>query len=176
MIHFIDSFLKKELGLENNTDLQIQRAHWSLGPKPQNETVSRSILVNFQRYDVKDRMLKTAWSKKITFEGRAVTVAHDLPTEVNNKLREYKDIKKVLKEKQIRFQMRIHWESGPRTYSNAAEVREDMNKRGFQVEPRQTPEISWEQHLAGGTHWNRVEGDCSTRAREKLDAFRRQPD
>ncbi|XP_051801646.1 uncharacterized protein LOC127533172 [Acanthochromis polyacanthus] len=182
MIHFIDSFLKKELGLENNTDLQIQRAHRSLGPKPQNEEVSRSILVNFQRYDVKDRILKTAWSKKITFEGRAVTVAHDLPTEVNNKLREYKDIKKVLKEKQIRFQtpypakMRIHWESGPRTYNNAAEVREDMNKRGFQVEPRQTPEISWEQRLARSVHWNRVDGGCSTRAREKLEAFRRQPD
>ena len=34
MLSFIESFLKTELGLDTATDLQIQRAHRSLGPKP----------------------------------------------------------------------------------------------------------------------------------------------
>lgn len=66
MLTFIDEFLKTELELDRHTDLQIQRVHHSLGPKPQDENVSRFILINFQRYDTKDKILKTAWAKKIT--------------------------------------------------------------------------------------------------------------
>lgn len=137
MLAFIDNFLKTELALDSTADLQIQRAHRSIGPKPQDEAVSRSILVNFQRYDTKDKILKKAWSKKITCVGKPVTFAHDFPTEINNRLREYRDIKKTLKEKQIRFQtpyparMKIHWDNGPHLYNNAVEVCEDMRKTGF---------------------------------------------
>ena len=83
---------------------------------------------------------KAAWTKKITCEGKVVMFSHDFPTEINNKLREYKDIKKTVKEKQIRFQtpyparMKIYWENGPRLYNSAAEASEDMRKRGFQLD------------------------------------------
>lgn len=87
MLTFIDNFLKSELALDMDADLQIQRAHQSMGPKPQDETISRSILVNFQTYETKDKILKKACAKKVTCKGKVVTFAHDLPTNVNNKLR-----------------------------------------------------------------------------------------
>lgn len=50
-------------------------------------------MVNFQRYD---KILKMT-SKKITCDGKPVPFAHDFPNEISNKLREYQDIKKLLK-------------------------------------------------------------------------------
>ena len=101
MLPFITNFLTTQLDLREDVDLQIQRAHRSLGPKPRDEAISRSILINFQRYDTKEKILKAAWAKRITHEGKAIIFAHDFPAEVNNKLKEYKDIKKILKEKQM---------------------------------------------------------------------------
>lgn len=180
MLTFMDNFLKTELALDKNVDLLIQRAHRSIGPKPQDESISRSILVNFQRYDIKDQVLKAAWAKKITCGGRSVTFAHDLPTEVNNKLKEYKDIKKILKEKQIRFQtpypakMRIHWENGARLYNCATEAAQDMRRRGYTVDLPRTPEVDWERRLVQGPHWSKKDGDHTERIRERLKDFQRQ--
>lgn len=180
ILTFIDNFLKTKLRLDRNTDLQIQQAHRSIGPKPQDAAISRSILVNFQRYDIKDKILKAAWAKKITYEGKVVAFAHDFPTKVNNKLREYKDIKRILKDGQICFQtpypakMRIHWESGPHLYNSATEVAEDMRKRGYTLDLPQPSDTSWEQRLTQGAHWSRKDGDHTVRVRERLRGFQRQ--
>lgn len=99
-----------------------------------------------------------AWSKKITCDGKSVTFAHDFPTEINNRLREYRHINKILKEKQIRFQtpyparMKIHWDNGSHLYNNATEVTEDMRKRGFQLDLPQKTTINWEQKLTQRAH------------------------
>lgn len=87
MMAFINNFIKKELALSED-ELQIQRAHRSLEPKPQDIAIARSIVVNFQRYDIKDKILRAAWAKKISYEGKTITFTHDLPTEINNKLKE----------------------------------------------------------------------------------------
>lgn len=164
MMAFINNFIKKELALPEDEELQIQRAHRSLGPKPQDIAIARSIVVNFQRYDIKDKILRAAWAKKISYEGKTITFTHDLPTEINNKLKEYKDIKKILKEQKIRFQtpypakMRIHWESGPRLYKSASEAAEDMKKRGYAVEMPRCRDVNWEQVFTRSTHWEKAEG------------------
>lgn len=36
-----------------------------------------------------------AWAWKITYKWKVVTFSNDFPAEVNNKLREYKDMKKM---------------------------------------------------------------------------------
>ncbi|KAJ8337266.1 hypothetical protein SKAU_G00384860 [Synaphobranchus kaupii] len=148
MLTFIDEFLKTELELDRNTDLQIQRAHHSLGPKPQDEKVS--ILVNFQRYDTKDKILKTAWAKKITYEGRVIPIAHDLPTEVNNKLKEYKGKRKLSKR------------------NNATEAAEDMRKRGYSLDPTQPAETDWEKRLTQGARWSGGDGGRSSAHSERI--------
>lgn len=179
MLTFIEGFLKTKLTLDDGMDLQIQRAHRSLGSKPKDEAVSRSILVNFQRYDVKDKILKAAWATKITCDGKMVMFAHDLPAEVNSRLKEYKDIRKILKEKQIRFQtpypakLKIYWQTGTCVYNNATKAAEDMIKRGYPVDLPQTNVTDWEQKLTQGVHWN-TDGGHADRIRERLSEFQRQ--
>lgn len=179
MSAFMTNFLKEQLSLGEDVDFQIQRAHRSLGPKPQDTTTTRSIIVNFLRYDMKEKILKAAWEKKITYHGKIISFAHDLPTEINNKLREYKDIKKILKEEKIRFQtpypakMRIHWNNGTRLYSNASEAAEDMKKRGYSVETPRSAVVDEEPSLVQDVHWNK-EDSYSKRVRQRLRGFQRQ--
>uniref|UniRef100_A0A087XN41 L1 transposable element RRM domain-containing protein n=1 Tax=Poecilia formosa TaxID=48698 RepID=A0A087XN41_POEFO len=117
---FIANFLKEQLSI--NQDLQIQRAHRSLAPKT-------SILVNFHRYDIKEKILKAAWG--------TIFYDDDLPTEINNKLKEYRNIKKILKEGKIRFQtaypakMRIHWSDGPNIYTSNSHNDPSISERSF---------------------------------------------
>lgn len=181
MTAFINSFLKKELSIGDEVDLQIQRAHRALRPRPQDGQTSRSIVLNFQRFDVKDKVLSLAWAKKVIYEGKVISFAHDMPTEVYNKLKEYKDIKKTLKDAKVRFQtpyparMRIHWDDGPRVYNNASEVAAEMKRRGYSVElPDVSTTIDWEQALTGGAHWERLEGTHTDRVRERLRSFHRE--
>ncbi|KAF3844084.1 hypothetical protein F7725_016132 [Dissostichus mawsoni] len=79
-------------------------------------------------------------AKKIVVEGRPLIFDHDYATEVVQKRKAYNGIKKLLKEKGIRFQtpltkMRIHWDDGPKLYGSAQEAACDMRKRGFSVGP-----------------------------------------
>ncbi|CAL1594739.1 unnamed protein product [Knipowitschia caucasica] len=177
MSSFMDTFLKRELSLREEEDLQIQRAHRSLGPKPQDKHAARSILVNFQRFDMKDKVLRAAWAKKIIFDGKVITFANDMPTEINNKMKEYKDIKKSLKEAKIRFQtpypakLRVHWEDGPRVYKTAKEAAEDARKRGLSVEIPRSSDTDWEQVLTRDTHWNKAGNTHTERVRERLRVF-----
>lgn len=184
MLKFISGLLKTELSLNDDLDLQIQRAHRSLGPRPQNDANSRSIIVNFLQYSIKDLVLRTAWAKGIQYEGRPVFFAHDYPAEINAKLKEYKEVKRVLKENKIRFQtpypakMRIHWETGPQLYDSAVEVAEDLNKRGYAVDLTLISEGSerrWEERLTRRTQWQKVKSSAHNRIREKLRGFQRQP-
>lgn len=121
-------------------NLEIQRAHKSTVLKPKSNEPPRSIVINFQHYATKDRVLKAAWLKKIMLEDWIINFSHDFPTEVNLKLKDYKDIKRILKEQKVRFQtpyaakMKIHWESGSRLYNSASEAAEDVRKRGYEVE------------------------------------------
>ncbi|KAI2654005.1 LINE-1 retrotransposable element ORF1 protein [Labeo rohita] len=58
---FVDGLLKNELGLD--IDLQIQRAHRALLPKPNPNSPPQSIIVNFLQFTVKETVLKLAWQK-----------------------------------------------------------------------------------------------------------------
>ena len=191
MIDFIDGYIKRELQLEEDMDLGIQRAHRSLGQKPQDNDPPRSIIINFQKYTMKERILRTAWTKKIKHGDRVVNFTHDLPVEVNKKLKEYKEIKQTLKKNNIGFntpypaKIRIKWDTGHCVYNNATEAAADMNKRGIAVATPRRPEADtpWEQRLNKSPHWkktssrNKGTAEKLERAREKLKVysmFRRQ--
>lgn len=59
---FMDKWLHEELSI--NFDLQIQRTHLALAPKPKASQPPRSIVLNFQQFIVKKMTLKEAWEKK----------------------------------------------------------------------------------------------------------------
>ncbi|CAL9699697.1 unnamed protein product [Knipowitschia caucasica] len=92
-------------------------------------------------------------------------------------MKEYKDIKKSLKEAKIRFQtlypakLRVHWEDGPRVYKTAKEAAEDARKRGLSVEIPRSSATDWEQVLPPDTHWNKAGNTHTERVRERLRVF-----
>lgn len=100
MCKFINGLLKTDLSLDDDLDLQIQRAHRSLGPRPQNDATSRLTIVKFQN-STKNLVLHAAWAKELRYEGRPIFFMHDYPVEINAKLKEYKEVIRVLKENTI---------------------------------------------------------------------------
>lgn len=169
-----------------NTSLHIQRAHRALARKPERNEPPRSIVVNFLEFNVKETVLKKAWGKKKTIEGRRLSFDHDYATEVVQKRKAYTGIKRLLKEKGIRFQtpldkVRIHWDSGTRTYGSAQDAAAELRKRGYTVEipAHSTADLSQEmEQLVGASVWQRAgersTGDTARRAKERLQEFERR--
>lgn len=141
MIEFLNNLLKNALDLPRDRELGIERAHRALQPKPSNpEAKPRSKVVKFSSYRTKEEVLRKAWQrKKVYFNDTRFFVDHDFPLEVLKKRGEYVEVKKVLKEKQIKFQtpyparMRVFYEDGTQLYQSATEATKDLVKRGFTV-------------------------------------------
>lgn len=102
-----------------------------------------------------------------TTEIKQVFFDHDYPNEIVQKRKTYMGIKKVLKEKGIRFQtpltkIRIHWNNGVRTYGSAREAARDMEERGYTVDmPGEDTEPATGGKTQGEPH----------QARQKLQDF-----
>ena len=177
---FIEQLLKNELPLPTNLDLQIQRAHRALLPKPDADKPPRSIVVNFLQYTVKEMVLREAWKKKIHYKNRPLFFDHDYATKVIRKRKEYNGIKRALKEKGIRFQtpltkIRIHWEAGARTYDSAQEAAKELSRRGItaEVTGRGAAKDGMEGRLQRMLRWQRVGNpeDTAVRAKQRLQEF-----
>ena len=182
---YVDQLLKTELQLAEGAELHIQRAHRAPAQKPSLNAPPRSIIVNFLKFETKEMILKTAWKKKIQVGNKQIFFDHDYPAEVVQKRRSYVGIKKVLKEKQIRFQtpltrIRIHWSNGVKTYDSAVEAARAMRERGFITDPPgddSTPAVREKTRVT--PEWQRVRGKDTTReaahrTREKLQEYHRK--
>lgn len=161
MPQFVEDLLKKALSLPQDMRLRIQRAHRALMGKPGQNAPPRSIIINFQEYICKEDILKRAWAGKVEYEGQHILFDHDYATEVAQKRREYGNIKRALKEKGVRFQtpldkIRIHWDTGVRTYGSAREAALELRKRGYTVQlpGADSTDLGPEmEHLSRATLW-----------------------
>ena len=119
VVVFIEKWLKDKLSIE--TDLQIQRAPRALAPKPKKGQPPRSIVLNFQQFNVKEMVLKEAWGKKTVKLGESrIYFDHDYSVRMLQQRKASVNMKKILKGEGILFQtplnkMRIHWASGMNT-------------------------------------------------------------
>lgn len=166
MLSFVDKLLREGLQLpEDVTDLQIQKAHRSLGPKPPAGAPPRSIVVKFLSFRVKEMLLHKAWELKgFEWKDNHVNLDHDYPPSIIAKRKEYVEI---LKEKQVKFQtllparLRVMHDEGTTIYDSAAEATDDLVKRGYVIttKPAQTPtslmerikQLSWTRVNRHGT-------------------------
>ena len=166
---YMEHLLKTELELPEGTNLQIQRAHRALAPKPGPGAAPRSIVANFLQFEMKETVLKKAWQKKMQVGGKPVFFDHDYRAEIVQKRKTYVGIKKVLKEKGIRFQtpltkIRIHWNNGVRTYGSAREAARDMEERGYTVDmPGRDTELAAGGRMQREPEWQRVTGQSRSR-------------
>lgn len=138
--------------------------------------------------ECKEELMKIAWQKKgFMYEGRKVFLDHDYAPEILRKCKEYTEAKKVLRDKNIRFQMpfpaklQVFYEGETRLYNTAEEATKDTVARGLQVEVVR-PAENWVERIKR-LMWttSRAKNDRGTtetlqRYKQKLQAFRRDQD
>lgn len=74
MCKFVENLLKSTLDPLKAMDLNIERAHRSLGPKPPPDAAKRSILVKFASYKTKEEVLRLVWQKRgFTYKDKRVS-------------------------------------------------------------------------------------------------------
>lgn len=183
---FVDKFIKSELSIPVGEDLKIQRAHRSLAQKPPPEKPPRPIIINFLEYTTKEKILREAWKKgTVKIGNRSIYFDHDYASETVQKRKEYNGIKRALKQNGIRFQtpytsIRIHWDSGVRSYSSAQEAHRELKRRGFSVEGPEPSEreSNVETRLRNLLGWQQAttphDRGTAERARDKLLEFQRR--
>lgn len=186
IIVFMEELLSKGLDLPPSTEMNIERAHRALASKPPDDAPPRSIVVKFASYRVKEKVLKTAWQKRgFEFEGKRIHLDHDYAPDIMKKRREYAEAKKVLKERNIRFQtpfparLRVFYKEGPELYNSAVEATAAMAERGIPVTVLRRPptlleRINQQTWQRSGRKGNLSSGDPKRDFKEKLRAFRRQ--
>ncbi len=87
MITFVEDLLMKGLQLSTSTALNIERAHRVLTMKPPSETPTRSIVVKFMSFKMKDEVLEIAWQRKgFDFQGMRIHLDHDYAPEITRVL------------------------------------------------------------------------------------------
>ena len=69
-VEFVKELFKSHLNLPDGVELQIQRAHRALIPKPAASSTPRSIIINFLQFHVKELILRKAWQQKIEMTGK----------------------------------------------------------------------------------------------------------
>lgn len=189
MITFVEKLFREELKIPDSLELNIERAHRALAPKPADGQKPRSIVVQFLKYRTKEEILRKAWEKKeIYMNNQRIYFDHDYPTAILTCRKEYNEAKRVLKEKKIRFQtpypskLRVFYEGDTRLYQTAHDATKDMRDRGYPV--RLVPARQDPKELLDTDPWHVVEkrGPASpetsagpTDSISKLQAFRRQP-
>ena len=105
MAAFVENLLRAKLDNPATTELKIERAHRSLGPKPPPEAPPRSIVAKFSSFRTKDDVLRLAWQKKgFLHQERKVILDHDYAPEILKRRWEYTEAKRVLRENKLRFQ------------------------------------------------------------------------
>lgn len=165
VVQFVDTLLKSTLSLPEDMRLDIQRAHRALTQKPGENAPPRSIIINFHDFLTKESILRKAWANKVTYEGHRLSFDHDYANDVVQRRREYVSIKKNLKERGIRFQtpldkIRIHWDTGVRTYGTAREAALEMRRRGHAVPLPEPSPAELDKELASLTRetaWQHVD-------------------
>lgn len=185
---FLEEFIKTELSLPD-ISLNIQRCHRSLGSRPPQGSNPRSVIVYFLEYTTKERVLRSAWGKKeIHYNGKRVFFEQDYPAEIVMKRKAYTSIRRVLKEKEIRFQtlhpakLRVFFNTGSTVYNDARDATDDLKKRGLipdsweaETSAQNTPSLgpkqpTWE---TVGAKRRRHQGDRLKHIQDKLKGFRR---
>lgn len=179
---FVNELFKSHLTLPDGVELQIQRAHRALIPKPAATSTPRSIIVNFLQFHIKELILRKSWQQKIEMDGKRLYFDNDYATDIMERRKAYGPIKAALKEKGIRYQtpytkMRVYWDSGLQIYGTADEAAQDLNRRGVKVTVRAKTDTAAaaEERLNAAMPWKRTNASdrAAHRARERLTEFRR---
>lgn len=183
---FVEKLLRENLEIPQSTNIQIERAHRALGPRPPSGAPPRSIVVRFLSYKTKEDILRMAWQKRgFEWRNNKITLDHDYASGILLKRREYAEARRVLKENNIKFRslypakLRVFYDEGMTTYESVQEATRDMADRGLPVTVLSHPDtlldqircMTWQPSRARTGRDSRDRGVSGFK--EKLSAFRR---
>uniref|UniRef100_A0AAQ6AQA3 L1 transposable element RRM domain-containing protein n=1 Tax=Amphiprion ocellaris TaxID=80972 RepID=A0AAQ6AQA3_AMPOC len=176
---FVEKLLRENLGIPPHKDLQIERAHRAFGPRPPAHGKPRSIVVRFQSYRTKDEILQAAWQKKgLMFNNSKVSLDHDYAPDVLARRREYGAIRRILKEKDIRFKtlfparLRVFFKEETKTYDTPEDAASDLADRGLPVSRAVRTDADTLLGKLRQHTWTSVPTRRTKGFKEKLQAFR----
>lgn len=186
MIHFVEKLIRDNISILASTVLQIQRAHRALGPPPPEGAPPRSILAKFLCYTVKEEVLKLAWQKRgFMLNNSKVNLDHDYLPEILAMRKKYAEVRRVLKEKNLRFRtlyparLKVFYDDGTKIYDSVEQASADLASRGLPVKvvtPPATPRKKlrrWASWLPARTGKRPVQPGGATGYKERLQMFRR---
>lgn len=100
----------------------------------------RSIIVWFSDYRVSEMILQHAWKKRgVTHQGQKIFFDQDYTSDVQKKRKKVKEVIKQLKENKIKAQspvpaqLKIHLDSGVKTFTTLSEAAPTLRKIGINV-------------------------------------------
>ena len=141
MCGFLEKLLRETLDISEDMEVRIERAHRVQAAKPVDAwSKPRSIVAKFASHRVKEEVIRRAWQKKsVYYNNTRFFIDHDYPPAVLKHRFEYFEVKKILKERKIKFQtpypakLRVYYNDGIQLYQSAAQATEDMASRGLPV-------------------------------------------
>lgn len=162
MISFVTDLMHTSLKLPQDMNLNIERAHRSLGTKPMGSAPPRSIIVRFSNYRVKEKVIQTAWSRRdVTHHGKKIYFDQDYTANIQKKRKQVREVIKQLKNKNVRAvspfpaQLKIHLDSGVKTFATLARAASTLEKMGIHVKIDERER--YREELLGGS-WTTVPG------------------
>lgn len=106
-IQFVSQMLMEVMG-EGVLDKppELERAHRSLGQKPDDGRPPRPFVVCFHRFQEKEKILRWARMHEAVFQGSTLRIYPDMSANVAKKRAAFKGVKQLLYDKKIRFHLR----------------------------------------------------------------------
>lgn len=179
VIHFVEKLLRENLGIPPTKDLQIERAHRALGPRPPAHRKPRSMVVRFQSYRIKEEILQAAWKiKGFMFNNSQVSLDNDYAPDVLARRREYGEIRRILKENDIKFKtlfsarLRVFFKDETKTYESVEDATVDLADRGLSVTRITSTDSDTLLGKLRKNTWTSIPARRTPGFKEKLQAFR----
>lgn len=166
MIECVEKLLRENLNIPESTLFQIQTAFLALASPLPNGSQPGSIVVKLLSFKVKEEVLRMLWQKKgISWNNNRINLDHDYPPEIMAMRKKYAEVRRILKEKNLRFRtvhlragrLKVFYEEGTKIYNTVEDATADLASQGLPVKVIEPP-LSLKEKLQRWSSW-RNEGN-----------------
>lgn len=105
-VTFVSEMLVEVMGQEVfEKPPELERAHRSLGPKPQEGRPPRPLVICFHKFQEKEKALRWARQNEAKYKGSTLRIYPDISADLARKRAAFKNVKQLLYQKNVRFQL-----------------------------------------------------------------------
>uniref|UniRef100_H3B2I9 L1 transposable element RRM domain-containing protein n=1 Tax=Latimeria chalumnae TaxID=7897 RepID=H3B2I9_LATCH len=140
-IQFLQEVLPKTLGLADGMQLELERAHRSLAPRPAAGQWPRPFIVRFLRFLVKEMVIRRARERgALDWEGNKILIFPDLSRELQEKRRKFMEVKKHLRDIGVKYGLfypailKVSMKGNDYSFNTPNEVQDFLKRLGGSVD------------------------------------------